>query len=399
MIRSNHFTENFIILLIISSIFLPTIPLGLEIRIDDLMVLFFIPFFLLVRPNFKVNRLVSSYVLILILFVISTIYGYLFLNVPTSLRDINEFIRTIKPFLIIIAVSYCDSNKLALKLNTVFKYGAILIVLIGFLEFFDFLGYRNFLKTLYRSSGYESADISGRIVLTAANPNVAAALVIYFITYILQSILITRHKIRHSIVLLFLMIVLLMTSSRTSLVVFIVILFTSLFFHFKKNKVVTLMILTLSFALLISMIQFFDYLFIGFSTFIAGENTSMLLRYQQWAEAYTLFLQSPIIGWGPAKAIHTTIVDSEHLLLLRRYGVLGYLAVFNFIFGYAWVVYKKRRKFKQMDLLHKRIAITSLFSCLMIFILMITNNFFSGYQLTTLFVVMITLVENKLSKI
>lgn len=398
MIRSNHFTENFIILLIISSIFLPTIPLVLDIRVDDLMVFFFIPLFLLVRPNFKVNRLLLSYLLILILFTVSTIYGYFFLNVPASLRDLNELIRIIKPFLIIIAVSYCDSNKLALKLNAVFKYGAILIILIGFLEFFDFLGCRSFLTKIY-GNDLHNADISGRIVLTVSNPNIAAALVIYFITYVLQSMLITKYKILDSIVLLLLMIVLLMTSSRTSLVVFIIILFSSLFFHFKKNKVLTLMILTLSFTLLITMIQFFDYLVIGFSTFSEGKNTSMLLRYQQWTDAYVLFLQSPIIGWGPAKAIHTTIVDSEHLLLLRRYGVLGYLAVLNFIFGYVWVLYNKRKKFKQMDFLHKRIAITSLFSCLMIFIIMITNNFFSGYQLITLFVVMITLVENKLSKI
>ena len=83
----------------------------------------------------------------------------------------------------------------------------------------------------------------------------------------------------------------------------------------------------------------FDYLVIGFSTFSEGKNTSMLLRYQQWAEAFNLFLKSPIIGWGPAKEIHTTIVDSEHLLLLRRYGILGYLAVVNFIFGFIWVLF------------------------------------------------------------
>ena len=58
----------------------------------------------------------------------------------------------------------------------------------------------------------------------------------------------------------------------------------------------------------------------------------MLQRYKQWSEAFELFLKSPYIGWGPAKEIHSTIVDNEHLFLLRRYGVIGYLAVINLLF-------------------------------------------------------------------
>ena len=69
----------------------------------------------------------------------------------------------------------------------------------------------------------------------------------------------------------------------------------------------------------------------------------------------------------------------------------------NFIFGFICILFRKRKKLSLIKLSHKRIGLTALFSCLMIFILMITNNFFSGYQLMPLFVVMITLVENKLN--
>jgi O-antigen ligase len=360
------------------------------------MALFLIPLLLTVRPNFKINRLIISYSLILFLFFVSTLFGYFYLSVPHSLRDLNEFVRVLKPFLIIIAVSYCDSDKLLKKMHSFFKYGAIFIILIGFLEFFDVPGYRKLISLIYSGHRFENLD-RVRTILMAGDPNIAAALIIYFVTYILQTMLMTKNKIRNSFILLFLIVVLLMTSSRTLLIVFVVILLASLFHHFQNNKFFSFMVLGLCLILVLPIIQYFDYIVIGFSTFSEGKNTSMLLRYQQWAEAFNLFLKSPIIGWGPAKEIHTTIVDSEHLLLLRRYGVLGYLAVVNFIFGFIWVLFRKRRKFSSINLFHKRIALTSLFSCLMIFILMITNNFFSGYQLMPLFVVMITLVENKLN--
>ena len=57
--------DNFVI---ITSMFFPTLPIGIDIRIDDLMALFLIPLLLIVRPNFKINRLIISYSVILFLF-------------------------------------------------------------------------------------------------------------------------------------------------------------------------------------------------------------------------------------------------------------------------------------------------------------------------------------------
>ena len=111
----------------------------------------------------------------------------------------------------------------------------------------------------------------------------------------------TKNKIRNSFILLFLIIFLLMTSSRTLLIVFVVILFASLFYHFQNNKFFSFVVLAFCLTLVLGTVQKFDYLIIGFSTFSEGTNTSMLLRYQQWAEAFNLFLKSPIIGWGPIK--------------------------------------------------------------------------------------------------
>ena len=372
---------------------MPTIPLGIAIRFDDFLALFLIPFVILTKPNFKTNRLFFSYLLILLSFITSTFYGYLFLKVPFSIRDINELFRMIKPFLIIIAVSYCNLRTLVSYLNSFFKVGAILLILLGFLEFFNVLSFRALFYSLY---GYEFGNMGGRSVLTAGNPNIASALVLYFMIYFLQRMLLTGDRILSLFKILFLLVVLLMTSSRTALIVFVVVLLASMYFHRKHNKILSIVIITFCALLTFPLLKYFDYLTIGFVSFSDGTNTSMLIRYQQWSDAINLFKQSPIIGWGPAKDLHTSVVDNEYFLLLRRYGILGIVFVINFLFSFIFVFLKRKRQIDLLDVRTKSIAYTTLLSLLMVFIIMITNNFFSGYQLMPLYIVMIAITEGSL---
>jgi O-antigen ligase len=372
---------------------MPTIPLGIAIRFDDFLALFLIPFVILTKPNFKTNRLFFSYLLILLSFITSTFYGYLFLKVPFSIRDINELFRMIKPFLIIIAVSYCNLRTLVSYLNSFFKVGAILLILLGFLEFFNVLSFRALFYSLY---GFEFGNMGGRSVLTAGNPNIASALVLYFMIYFLQRMLLTGDRILSLFKILFLLVVLLMTSSRTALIVFVVVLLASMYFHRKHNKILSIVIITFCALLTFPLLKYFDYLTIGFVSFSDGTNTSMLIRYQQWSDAINLFKQSPIIGWGPAKDLHTSVVDNEYFLLLRRYGILGIVFVINFLFSFIFVFLKRKRQIDLLDVRTKSIAYTTLLSLLMVFIIMITNNFFSGYQLMPLYIVMIAITEGSL---
>ena len=372
---------------------MPTIPLGLSIRIDDFLALFLIPLVILAKPNFKANRFFFSYLLILLSFITSTFYGYLFLKVPFSIRDVNELFRMLKPLLIIVAVSYCNLRTLANFLNSFFKVGAIFLILLGFLEYFNVLSFRALFYSLY---GFEFGNMGGRSVLTAGNPNIAAALVLYFLIYFLQRMLLTGDKILSVFKILFLLVVLLMTSSRTALVVFVVVLLASMYFHRKHNKILSFAIITFCILLAFPLLQYFDYLTIGFVTFTDGKNTSMLIRYQQWSDAINLFKQSPIIGWGPAKDLHTSVVDNEYFLLLRRYGVIGFVLVINFLLSFIFVFLKRKRQIDLLDTRTKSIAYTTILSLLMVFIIMITNNFFSGYQLMPLFVVMIAVTEGGL---
>ena len=372
---------------------MPTIPVGIDLRLDDFLALFLIPIVILTKPNFKTNRLFFSYFLILLSFITSTFYGYLFLKVPFSIRDINELFRMIKPFLIIIAISYCNLRTLVNYLHSFFKVGAIFLILLAFLEFFNVLSFRTLFYSLY---GFEFGNIGGRSILTAGNPNIASALVLYFMIYFLQRMLLTGDKILSVFKILFLLVVLLMTSSRTALIVFVVILLASMYFHRKHNKTLSIVIIAFCVLLSLPLLKYFDYLTIGFVSFSDGTNTSMLIRYQQWSDAINLFKQSPIIGWGPAKDLHTSIVDNEYFLLLRRYGILGLILVINFLFSFIFVFTKRKKQIDLLDARTKSIAYTTLLSLLMVFIIMSTNNFFSGYQLLPLYIVMIAITEGSL---
>ena len=395
MIVKSKFIEKLIILIISASIFLPTIPIGISIRVDDFLVLLLIPLIILSKPNFKINGLLFSYSIILLSFSISTFYGYSFLSVPFSIRDINELFRMIKPFLIIIAVGYCNMKILSNYLNSFFKIGALILILLAFLEFFNVLNFKILFYNLYN---FDFGSNGNRLILTAGNPNVAAALVLYFLIYFLQKMLLSRDRVLSIIKILFLLVILLMTSSRTSLVVFVVVLFFSMYFHRKKNKLLSFIIVLSCVILVLPLLKYFDYLTIGFISFSDGTNSSMLLRYQQWSDAIALFNQSPIIGWGPAKDLHTSIVDNEYFLLMRRYGIIGCLLVMNFLFNYIFVFLKQKRKIDIMCNQIKSIHYTTLLSLFMIAIIMITNNFFSGYQLMPLFVVMIAISSASLRK-
>ena len=62
------------------------------------------------------------------------------------------------------------------------------------------------------------------------------------------------------------------------------------------------------------------------------EATSWQARVMNWEMNFSIWMESPWLGWGPGKATMGTIVDNEWLLLLRRYGVVG-LTVFLGLFG------------------------------------------------------------------
>jgi O-antigen ligase len=54
-----------------------------------------------------------------------------------------------------------------------------------------------------------------------------------------------------------------------------------------------------------------------------GESQSMLARFEAWEIYWGLFLEKPVFGWGPGKALFAYSPDNEWLMLLTRYGIVG----------------------------------------------------------------------------
>jgi len=133
-----------------------------------------------------------------------------------------------------------------------------------------------------------------------------------------------------------------------------------------------------------------EYIVIGIETALEGKNNSFNVRIENILQAYERFTQAPLFGWGPAKMIHSTIIDSELALIMQRYGILGFIS-----FGLFYVYLYRRafilRRYKNL------FADLTIVMGLIFMVVMFTNNVFSGYQLMSIFILLI-IVNNVLIK-
>lgn len=390
-----RFVEKLVLLIVVSSVFFPGIMINdFSIRIDDFLVFASFPLLFFLKKSVSSSRVSIRFLLVMVSLIFSTFFGYMILGVPLSIRDFNELVRLSKPLLLLIIIHYCDKEFLKIHLIKFFQFGTIIIFAFAFLEFFNVLGFRKVLSVLYSSENY-LFDGNYRILLTSANPNVAAAIVFYFILYQLTSFILNRNKMIPFFLMMVLLLVLLMTSSRTILLAFVLVFALGMLRLLKTQKLLSIVVFVSVGVFTVFLVQYFSYLSIGFETFASGSNGSMLIRYQNWKEAMLLFKESPVFGWGPAKAIHETVVDGEHFLLLRRFGVIGYSLILLLLSSGVSLFFKSKKVL--LDTIDQKIVYISFYSIFGIFVLMVTNNFFSSYQLMLLYVLILSIAEHKIN--
>lgn len=349
-------------------------------RIDDIVILFILPFTILLfykELTISIYLKILSSVFLSMLF--STLYGYIVLDVPFNMRDVNELIRMLKPLLLFSFLLLIDKG---IYKEILFKF------LILAMMFFIFVGLSESLKIPYLNDFFiniyssEFQDGVGRINATTLNPNDGAVITLFFLFFSI-SMLITYRKYYYMISSILLIYILLNTGSRTAFLIAIV--FFLLFFIFTKAISVKNKIILLIF-IFIGLISIYPYMssyinrILTLLNAIQLKDASLNIRFGLWKDALEIFYQSKIFGWGVAKGIHDTVVDGEHFILLRRYGLIGFSLVILAMI-YPLYVIKQRIRINQLDSKEKVLYYT-LFAYLGsgLFV-MFTNNFFTHYIL------------------
>lgn len=386
--------EDFLILVIFCSLLFPTLPEigGLSFRVDDLLLLGVAPLYCLGYRRIGNSNTLWVFLSFLFLALVSTFRGYFILDVPPVMGDFNEFIRMFKYVFAIIIASSVDATVFWKKYNKFMWWGGIYVIILSILEYVNPFNIDLLIGKIYSVPSYHldaMVEDSRRIVVTGGDPNIGGFIVTYFLIYYYLKAFVER-KYNNIIMTILLLLCVVATSSRT--IFFAILFICGIWGIFSKSVKIRMKIfiilLGVSGILILFSSDNFQYLTVGINQLSTGDNESMNVRYHVWERNLKYFKDSMLLGWGPAKAIHDTVVDGEYVFLLVRYGIIG-IGIYLFL-----LIRNVFLTFKMNDLYSKYVLYITIIS----FFFMMTNNFFSGYQLFLNYIIISTVVLVKSNK-
>jgi O-antigen ligase len=353
LVWGHHLTRRrLIITLLMCSILLPDVLVpGLwDIRPEEILTLALIPI-ILTQISWYWTRFDVFFALVGVSTVISIIWGVL-LGVPFSPRDVMELVKIAKYWLFFhLALYPWDERDINTMLNYVLIFMAV-AACVGIWQRQNWLGVGRMLQALY-GRGASHAQ-KGRIVGTMANPNDFALLLVTGFALVASAFkdASRRRRVFLAILGILLMIGTAITSSRTGVVGIVIVLVAGFALRIFRSRFVVQRLRWLviaSMAILLAAIiiapwvgkefrkietmtpwevlDYVDqnqlYLLLYRFSIAASEEEGIGVRVARWESHWEAFLQSPVVGWGPGKSSYATIVDSEYVFYLRRYGVVG----------------------------------------------------------------------------
>lgn len=372
-------------LLLAGAIILPLIPLGpLGLRISDLVALLPIPFFIGLRPAFLRSTFVKWYFWFVLAALLSLFHGYIWLEVPPLFRDFNEIARLAMPIFVMWAALAFDKKSAGVGIESVLYWGSFFVLSFGLLQFVAPSLLPRPLLQAWGGSAHVRTLLEfhvRRVFATGSDPNTGAAIALLFLYYHVIGFW-YRRRWSNLFMSLGLLLLVALTGSRTA---FIALAFTASVVAVASGQLSRGQRRSLLLALLVSLVVIWfsvDYVRLGILQAIQGRSGSWSARLDRFSDAIELFKKSPVFGWGPAKAIHTTVSDGEYFMNLRRYGTVGILTFSIFFFGsIVSVLTFVRKRLSEVQKQERILVLTLLAFGLTGVVVMITNVFISGYQL------------------
>lgn len=385
----NYYIEHLVLIGLFGTLMLPSINIGIgvnAITFVSLILILLLPF-LVIKNKVQLNRFAVWWSVILIAMFYSINHSYISLDVKSSYRDYMELFRYMQVLPYLLVASIINYETFEKKLIKYLNISIIYILFIAFLQITNIanLGYISGL--IYSSEGHTYAMFAGahRILLTGSDPNVGAVIVSFLL---MLTFSIKENKIYKNFKIISLILILLMTQSRT---VFLGLTFSFLLYMLifsKINFFIKIFIVSFTIFIVYQLLHILnlEYILIGFQMALEGTNSSLNVRFENVILAYERFLETMVLGWGPAKSIHDTVIDSEYALILQRYGLVGmflFLGYLTLLVNLSTNLYKKQISSKI------NIPLVAFLISSIGFVVMATNTFFAGYQV----VAIITLIS------
>lgn len=376
------------------------LPGGLpEIRLEEIIAFTYLPVLVLIRREYLSDQLLSFlkyYGIFLGFLTLSTLYGYALLDVPFGMRDVFEIIKTAKYGFIIGAIGSFAFSKT--EVRYIFIWLILLFsvsTLIGQMQYHSILGLDRITAPYFVQE--RIYDVNRRMMGTFYNPNTYGTAISIGFIFTLAYTFYTKN-ISRKLVLFVLMILMLgtviLTQSRTALGVLLIGLLLFVILNSLLNNTnagLALGIIFLFFLVLAGFLAIVSPDIIKRYTSLLNimEDLSWQMRLFAWYLNLEIFSRSFVIGWGPAKHLYTTVVDSEYILMLRTLGVTGFVA-------YIYAVYIL--PFRQSKYLIRRVDIYGYFSRAFVIALIIfltanlTNPLFHEIQFMDVWSILIGLI-------
>jgi hypothetical protein len=385
--------EHLVILGLLSSLIFPPIPLlNIKVYLTTLIapiLLLLVIFYNMTMLKFIMHNSTIFLVAFGFMVFVSSLISYASLSVNFNIGDFIESIKYIQFIPYLLALPFILDKSLFPKFRYYMIISMIVFFAVGLVQLFQIDQLVSLVGSLYSGTPHLEEMLSGgRLFITGSDPNVGGSIAVFFMFYI-GIVFLENKNIFYLVLTLLMMFFLLMTQSRTALIGVAFALICYSLVVSKYNFILKLIILMIIFtAIYLIILQLnLKYITLGFQLAMSGENNSINDRIGFVNLAFKRFGESIIFGWGPAKSIHETTIDSEYALILQRYGLFGIVIFASFMIYLLKASFEAIKKNTPHSFMGKILSLYLFYSV----VLMITNNLFSGYQLMSIPILLLIL--------